>query len=79
MAKYIHFTDEQKIRANSIDLVEFLKMQGETLLPSGREKRLESNHSITIRGNEWFDHATKKAVLLLILCKAFMDYLSRMQ
>ena len=60
MAKYIHFTDEQKLRANSVDLVEFLKMQGEKLLPSGREKRLESDHSITIRGNEWFDHATKQ-------------------
>ena len=53
---YIHFTDEQKLRANSVDLVEFLRRQGEELIPSGREKRLASDHSITVRGSEWYDH-----------------------
>jgi len=62
---YIHFTEEQKQRANSIDLAELLRRQGETLLPSGREKRLKSNHSITVRGNEWFDHATKEGGLAI--------------
>ena len=57
---YIHFTDEQKLRANSVDLAEFLRRQGEKLLPSGREKRLASDHSITVRGNEWFDHASEQ-------------------
>lgn len=60
MGKYIYFTDEQKLRANSVDLVNFLMMQGETLLPSGKEKRLKSDHSITIHGNEWYDHSTKE-------------------
>lgn len=54
---YIPFTDEQKQRANSVDLVEFLLRRGERLLPSGRDKRLDSDHSVTIRGCEWFDHA----------------------
>ena len=53
MGTYIYFTEDQKKRANSVDLVEFLKMQGEILIPSGREKRFQSNHSITIRGKEW--------------------------
>ena len=57
-APYIQFTKEQRLRASSIDLESFLYQNGERLLKSGREKRLESNHSITIRGNEWFDHAT---------------------
>lgn len=57
-AQYIHFTDEEKRRANDVDLVSFLSAHGEKLLPSGREKRLASDHSVTIRGNEWFDHAT---------------------
>ena len=35
---YIYFTDEQKERANSVDLVDFLQRQGEKLLPSGRDK-----------------------------------------
>ena len=48
---YIPFTEEQKLRANSVNLVEFLRRQGEKLIPSGRDKRLSSDHSITLRGN----------------------------
>lgn len=58
MSTYIHFTDEQKKKANSVDLVDFLERQGEKLLRSGREKRLASDRSITIRGNRWYDHET---------------------
>lgn len=57
---YIHFTEEQKLRASSVDLAEFLRRQGEKLIPSGSEYRMTSDHSITIRGNEWWDHATKE-------------------
>ena len=57
---YIHFTDEQKLRANSVDLVEFLRRQGEKLIPSGRDKRLASDHSITVRGSEWYDHEAEE-------------------
>lgn len=71
MGTYIHFTEDQKQRANSVDLVEFLKMQGEILIPSGREKRLQSNHSITVRGNEWFDHATKEGGLAINFVQNF--------
>ena len=45
---YIHFTEDQKLRANSVDLVEFLRRQGEKLISSGQEKRLTSDHSITL-------------------------------
>ena len=30
---YVYFTEEQKERANSIDLVDFLQRQGEKMLP----------------------------------------------
>ena len=40
MGTYIHFTDEQKERANSVDLEEFLRRRGEKLLRAGRESRL---------------------------------------
>lgn len=60
MSEYVYFTEEQKQRANSVDLVDFLQRQGEKLLPSGRDKRLVSDHSITIRGNQWFDHSTEE-------------------
>jgi hypothetical protein len=65
MSTYIHFTEEQKQRANSVDLVEFLERQGEKLLRSGREKRLASNRSITIRGNRWYDHETGEGGLAI--------------
>lgn len=65
MSTYIHFTDEQKNRANAIDLEAWLTAHGEKLLRSGREKRLASDRSITVRGNEWFDHATRKGGLAI--------------
>ena len=57
---YIHFTEEQKLRASEVDLVEFLRRQGEKLIPSGAEYRMSSDHSVTVRGNEWYDHAVKQ-------------------
>ncbi len=57
---YIEFTDSQKQRAAAVDLEAFLLSRGERLLREGREKRLASNHSVTVRGSEWFDHATKE-------------------
>ena len=57
---YIHFTEEQKHQANEVDLVEFLRFKGEPLIRSGPEFRMSSNHSVTVRGNEWYDHAAEK-------------------
>ncbi len=57
---YIHFTEEQKRQANAVDLVEFLRFKGEPLIRSGPEFRMASNHSVTVRGNGWFDHAAEK-------------------
>ncbi len=60
MGQYIHFTEEQKLRAGSVYLEEVLRCRGEKLIASGREKRLASDHSITVRGKEWYDHASEK-------------------
>lgn len=60
MSSYIHFTDEQKEQANSVDLEELLRRRGEKLLRSGREFRLERRHRITVRGSEWYDHAARQ-------------------
>lgn len=57
---YIHFTEEQKQQAQAVDLEEFLRCRGEKLITSGREKRLASDHSVTVRGSEWYDHAAEK-------------------
>lgn len=60
ISKFIEFTPEQKEHAASVDLEEFLLRQGEKLIKSGREKRLASDHSVTVRGCEWFDHASNE-------------------
>ena len=57
---YIHFTEAQKLQANAVDLVEFLRFKGEPLIREGSEYRLGSNHSVTVRDNEWYDHAAEK-------------------
>ena len=75
MSEYIYFTDEQKQRANAVDLVDFLERQGEKLIKSGPEKRLASDHSITVRGNRWFDHASgsEKGGLAIDFVKYYYD------
>ena len=57
---YIEFTDSQKQRAASVNLEAFLLSRGERLLRAGQESRLSSDHSVTVLGNEWYDHATKE-------------------
>lgn len=69
---YIHFTEEQKLRANSVDLVEFLRRQGRNS-SSGRDKRLASDHSITVRGREWYDHESEDGGGPISLCRLSMD------
>ena len=49
MQAYILFTQKQEDRAAHVDLEEFLR-------PAGRDKRMKSDHRITIRGCRWFGH-----------------------
>lgn len=74
MAQYIHFTDEQKQRAAEVDLEEFLRQRGEKLLPSGRDKRLDRDHSVTIRGCEWFDHDSRQGGNAISFVRWFYHY-----
>ena len=71
MGEFIYFTDEQKRMANEVDLEELLRQHGEKLIPTGRDKRLSSDHSITVRGNEWFDHATGEGGLAIDFVKKY--------
>lgn len=71
MTKYVHYTAEEKRRANNVDLEQLLLQHGETLIPAGREKRLGSNHSITIRKNCWYDHAEETGGLAIDFVKMY--------
>ena len=57
---YGKYTKEQVERANQVDLSELLRRTGEKLERSGRDLRLQSDHSVTINGSRWFDHATEQ-------------------
>lgn len=70
---YIPFTTEQKRRANSVDLVDFLQRQGETLVRSGREWRWQRHDSVTVRGNRWFRHSRKEGGLAIDFVQQFYD------
>jgi len=71
MAGYIYFTEEQKQRANSVDLADFLQRQGEQLTRSGKEWRWKRHDSVTVRGNQWFRHSIKQGGLAIDFVKEF--------
>lgn len=48
-----------------------LEIQGEKLLRSGRDKRLDSDHSITIRGSRWYDHGNGEGGLAIDFVQYF--------
>lgn len=73
MGQYIHFTIEQKERAANVDLESFLRQRGEKLLPSGRDRRLARDHSVTVRGCEWFDHASRQGGRAISFVQRFYD------
>lgn len=60
--RFIPFTEEEKIAANTTDLVQFLQMRGERLERAGREYKLiyqdgaGKHDSIMIHGSTWYDH-----------------------
>lgn len=70
---YVYFSEEQKKRANSIDLVDFLQRQGEQLIRAGREWRWKRYDSVTVRGNEWFRHSRKEGGRAIDFVQQFYD------
>jgi len=62
MAEFIPFTDDDKQRASSVDLVAFLQSRGEQLKRLGHDYKLiytdgsGVHDSIMISGNHWYDH-----------------------
>lgn len=55
MGTYIHYTQEQKDKARTTDLVDLLERQGERLKRSGNEYQWrDGSNKVTIRGNLWY-------------------------
>ena len=73
MAGYYDFTEEQKQRANSVDLVDFLRRRGEKLTRSGHDWRWERHDSVTIQGSQWYQHSTKQGGHAIDFVQEFYD------
>ncbi len=71
--KYGKYMEEQVRQANLIDLEVLLEQQGERLIRSGKEMRLERNHSVTVRGNRWYDHAEERGGYALSFVRQYMN------
>ncbi len=62
IAEFIPFSEDDKLRASSVDLVAFLQSRGEQLRRLGHDYKLiymdsgGVHDSIMIRGNHWYDH-----------------------
>ena len=54
------YTHAQIDRANAVNLEDFLRAQGETLVRSGKEYRWKAHDSLTVCGNKWFRHSQSK-------------------
>ena len=73
MGKFVYFTSAEKRQANEVDLPSFLLDRGEKLIMAGREYRLVSDHSITVRGPMWYDHAARKGGRATSFVQQFYD------
>ncbi len=51
------YTEEQRDRAASVDLVPFLEARGERFKKSGSEYRWTTHDSVTVRKNVWYQHS----------------------
>ena len=71
--KYGKYTEEQVQQANLVNLEVLLEQQGERLIRSGKEMRLERNHSVTVRGNRWYDHAEERGGYALSFVRQYMN------
>ena len=73
MCKFVYFTSAEKRQANEVDLPSFLLDRGEKLIMAGRDYRLASDHSITVRGPMWYDHAARKGGRAISFVQQFYD------
>ena len=84
---FVPFTEEEKITANTTDLVQFLRMRGERLVRVGREHKLiytdasGTHDSIMIRGNLWRDykHHTGGGAIMFMQHFYGMDFVTAVQ
>lgn len=68
------YTKEQIALANSVNLIDFLRMQGETLIKSGKDMRWARNHSVTFRDNRYYKWKEREGGYPIQFLKEFFGY-----
>lgn len=68
------YSDEQIAVANNVDLADFLKMQGESLIKSGKDMRWARQKSVTVRGNRWYEWKSQEGGYPIEFLKRFYQY-----
>ena len=56
----VDYLKAHSLNTVAVDLEKFLRAQGETLVPSGKEYRWKAHDSLTVCGNKWFRHSQSK-------------------
>ena len=77
----MYYSKEQLNRANQMDLEQFLRNRGETLIKSGREYRWARHDSVTICKNRWYRHSQSAGGYPINFVMTFygLDFLSAME
>lgn len=74
MAEYRKFSEDQIALANSVNLVDYLRHNGESLIKSGREFRWQRYTSVTIRDNKWYKHKSQEGGFPIKFLEEFYGY-----
>ena len=74
MSQYIRFTEEEKLRAGSADIAEFLRGQGEEVRRSGKELVwMKDSEKISIRGNLWYNQYQREGGNSIDFARKFLN------
>lgn len=74
MQNYKRFSDEQIKVANNVNLVDYLKYQGESLIKSGKDMRWKRYSSVTVRGNQYYKWKAQEGGYPIQFLKEFYGY-----
>ena len=74
MAKYTHYTEQQKEQARMTDIADLLRRQGEKVKRAGSEQEwLDGSQKVSIKGNLWYHQYEQVGGDAIDFVRRFMD------
>lgn len=73
MGEFIYFTEEQKERANAVQIADILQKEHEEVERSGNEWRWKRHSSVTFGETAGTATASRQEAMRLILCRSFSE------